>query len=72
MTQGRIIKISVGSVWDLIPGQAPVCLFIYVLAELALHYCLGFHLVAVSGSYSLVLMRGLLLAVASLIEEHRL
>ena len=71
MTQGRIIKISVGSVWDLNPGQAPVCLFIYVLAELALRCCLGFHLVAVSGGYSLVLMRGLLLAVASL-EEHRL
>lgn len=48
-----------------------IYLFIYLLAELALRCCLGFHLVAVSGGYSLVLMRGLLLAVASL-EEHRL
>ena len=68
MTQGCVIKISVGSVQDLIPGQAPV----YVLAVLAFRCCLGFHLVAVSGGCSLVVMHGLLLAVASLVEEHRL
>ena len=32
----------------------------------------GLPLVAVSGGYSLVVMRGLLLAVASLVEERRL
>ena len=44
----------------------------YILAVPALRCCLGFHLVAVSGGYSLVVMRGLLLAVASLVEERRL
>lgn len=47
-------------------------MYIYVLTVLALHCYLGFHLVAVRGGSSLVVTRGLLLAVASLVEEHRL
>lgn len=47
-------------------------LFIYILAVPALRCCLGFHLVAVSEGYSLVVVRGLLLAVASLVEDRRL
>ena len=48
-------------------------LFIYLfLAVLGLHRCAGMSLVSVSGGYSLVVMRRLLIAVASLAAEHRL
>ena len=39
---------------------------------LGLHCCSGFSLVAASGGYSLVAVCGLLIAVASLVVEHRL
>ena len=39
---------------------------------LGLHCCSNFSLVAESGGYSLVLLHGLLTAVTSLVEEHRL
>ena len=42
------------------------------LAVLGLHRCPGFSLVAASGGYSLVLIPGLLIAVASLVAKHRL
>ena len=47
--------------------------FIYVvLAVLGLHCYEGFHLVAASGGYSLVAVRRLLTAAASLVAEHGL
>ena len=47
--------------------------FIYLfLAALGLQCCIGFSLVAESGGYSLVEVGGLLVAVASLVAEHRL
>ena len=42
------------------------------LAVLGLHYCVGFSLVAVRGRYSLAVVHGLLIAVASLVAEHGL
>ena len=42
------------------------------LTVLGLHCCQGFSLVADSGGYSLVAVRRLLIAVASLVVEHRL
>ena len=39
---------------------------------LGLHCCKGFSLVAASGGYSLVAARGLFIAGASLVAEHRL
>ena len=42
------------------------------LAVLGLHCCADFSLVAVSRRYSLVAMRGFLLAVASLVAKDRL
>ena len=45
--------------------------FIY-LAVLALHCCTDFLLIAMSGASSLDAVPGLLIAVASLIAEHRL
>ena len=48
-------------------------LFIYLfLAMLGLCCCKGFPLVVVSGRYSLVAVRGLLIVVASLVEEYGL
>ena len=46
-------------------------LFLF-LAVLDLLCCSGFSLVAASGGDSLVVMRGLLIAVASLVAQHRL
>ena len=46
-----------------------ICLF---LAVLGLHCCTGFSLVMESGGYSLASVRGLLIAVASLVAEHGL
>ena len=42
------------------------------LAVLDLHCCVGFSLIVASGSYSLVTMHRLLIAVFSLVAEHRL
>ena len=42
------------------------------LAVLDLHCCSGFSLVAGNKDYSLVAVLGLLIAVASLLTEHRL
>lgn len=42
------------------------------LAVLDLHCCVGFSLAVVSGLYSLVAARGLLIAVASRVVEHGL
>ena len=42
------------------------------LAVLGLHYCMGFSLAAVSRGYSVVVVHGLLIAVASLVAQHRL
>ena len=42
------------------------------LAVQDLHCCVGFSLVVASGSYSLVTMHRLLIAVFSLVAEHRL
>ena len=39
---------------------------------LNLHRCVGFALVEASGAYSVVAVHGLLIAVASLVAEHRL
>ena len=39
---------------------------------LGLHYYSGFSLVATSRGYSLVAVSGLLITMASLLEEHRL
>ena len=44
----------------------------YLVFVLGLHHCVGFSLVAVRGGYSLVVVHGLLTAVASLGAEHRL
>ena len=41
----------------------------YFLAVLGLHCCIGFSLVAGSGGYFLVVVRGLFIAVASLVVE---
>ena len=42
------------------------------LAVLGLSCCVGFSLVVASGGYSLLAVCGLLIAVASLVVEHRL
>ena len=44
----------------------------FILAVLGLHCCAGFSLIAGSGDYSLVAVRGLLIVVASLVVEHGL
>ena len=44
----------------------------FFLAVLGLHCCAGFSLIAVSGGYSPVVVRGRLLAVACLVVGHRL
>ena len=46
--------------------------FYLLLAVLCLHCCVGFSLVAASGGYSLVVLHGLLIVVASLVGEHGL
>ena len=47
-----------------------IILFVYLfLAVLGLRCCTGFSLLAASGGYSLVAMRSLLIAVASLVAE---
>ena len=43
-----------------------------LLAVLSFHGCIGSSLVAASRGYSLVAVRGLLIAAASLVAEHRL
>ena len=47
-------------------------MFIFILAVLGLHCCMGFSLVAASGGFALVVVRRLLVAVASLVAEHGL
>jgi len=42
------------------------------LAVLDLHGCVGFPLVAEKGGYSPVVVLGLIIGVASLVEEHKL
>ena len=42
------------------------------MTVLGLHCCAGFSLVVAKGSYSLVAVHGLLIAVASLVAEDRL
>ena len=44
--------------------------FIYFLAVLGLHCCVGYSLVSASGGYSLPAMCWLLIAVASLVAEN--
>ena len=46
--------------------------FIYLLAVLGLCCCMGFSLVAESWACSLVVVRGLCIAVVSLVAERRL
>ena len=46
-------------------------LFLF-LAVLGLHCCMGLSVVGASGGYSLRAVRGLLVAVASLVAEHGL
>ena len=46
--------------------------YLFILAVLGLHCCMGVSLVVVSGGYSLVVVCGLLIVVASLVEEHGL
>ena len=41
------------------------------LAVMGLHCCAGFPPAAESGGYSLLVLRGLLTVVASLVAEHR-
>ena len=45
-------------------------LYLFILAVLGLHWCMGFSLVAVSWGYSLVVMLGLIIGVASLVVEQ--
>ena len=45
---------------------------IYFLAVLGLHWCMGFSLVMEKGGYSLIVMRGFLIAVTSFVAERRL
>ena len=47
-------------------------LFIYLLAILCLHYCVGFSLVVESGGYSPDVVCRPLMVIASLTMEHRL
>ena len=49
-----------------------IYLFITYLAMLSLHCCAGFSLVVTRRGHSLVLVRGLLIVVASLVVEHGL
>ena len=46
--------------------------FYLFFAVRGLHCCVGFSLVAASGGYSLVVLHGLLIVVASLVGEHGL
>lgn len=48
-----------------------VFVFVCLLVALGLHRCSGFSLVAASRSYSLVSVRGLLIAAASPVAEHK-
>ena len=45
-------------------------LFIYLLGVLGLRRCSGFSLIAESGCYSLVAVRGLLILVATFVAEY--
>ena len=47
-------------------------LFKFIVGCVGLRFCTGFSLVVASGGYTLAAVRGLLLAVASLVVEHRL
>ena len=47
-------------------------LFVLFLAVLGLHCCVGFSLAVVSCGHALLAVHGLLIAVASLVEGHRL
>ena len=44
-------------------------MYVFIFAALGLHCYTGFSLVAASGGYSLVMMCGLLIVVASLVVE---
>ena len=46
--------------------------FLFILAALGFHYCVGFSLVVVSGGYSLVVVHTLLTAVGFPVGKHRL
>ena len=46
-------------------------LFCFVLAVLVLCCCAGFSLIAASGGYSLAVVPGLLIVLASLLAEHQ-
>ena len=47
-------------------------LFIYLLAVLGLHCCMGFSLAAVSRGYSVFVVCGFLIVLASFIMDHGL
>ena len=56
-----------------VPKFFNIILFIYfILALLGLHCCVSFSLVVVSRGYSLVVVCGLLITMASLVAEYGL
>ena len=61
-----------GAYWLFNKGSFFLFYSFLFLALLGLRCYMGFSLVAKSGGYSLVAVRGILLAVASLAAEHRL
>ena len=46
--------------------------YLFILALLGLHCCAGFSLFSESGGYSLLVLHGLFIVVASLVVEHGL
>ena len=63
----------IASFWGwILPFLFKKNLYLFILAVLGLHCCIGVSLVVASGGYSLVVVCGLLVVVASLVVEHRL
>ena len=59
-------------IWALVLFCFLIYVWLFILALLGLHCCTDFSLVVVSGRWSAAVVRGLLIAAASLVVERRL
>ena len=71
LRQKVIVKDNNKIIWKLGQMYAPQTLFIYFWLCWVFIIAQGLSLVAASGDYSVVMVHGLLIAVASLVSEHR-
>ena len=71
LCQKVIVKDNNKIIWKLGQMYAPQTLFIYFWLCWVFIIAQGLSLVAASGDYSVVMVHGLLIAVASLVSEHR-